>query len=175
MTVRNLPALLAPRSIAVLGASNRRDSVGGVLFRNLLLGEYDGVVHPVNPKYESVQGVRAYGSVLELEAAPDLGVVCTPPATVPGIISELASVGARAAVVITAGLSGEAEREVLKTARSAGLRILGPNCVGFLAPGAGLNCSFAHTDALPGHLAFLSQSGGLTTAVLDWARSRDIG
>ena len=113
LTVRNLPALLVPRSIAVLGASNRRDSVGGVLFRNLLLGEYDGVVHPVNPKYESVQGVRAYGSVLELEAAPDLGVVCTPPATVPGIISELASVGARAAVVITAGLSGEAEREVL--------------------------------------------------------------
>ncbi|MDX1392835.1 MAG: GNAT family N-acetyltransferase [Gemmatimonadota bacterium] len=175
MSVRNLESLFEPRSIAVLGASNRAGSVGTVLFRNIILGGYRGVVYPVNPKYESVQGVRAYESVRELDPAPELGVVCTPPATVPGLIGELAEVGAKAVVVITAGLTPEIEEEALAGARAGGLRMLGPNCVGFLTPGARLNCSFAHTDALPGRLAFLSQSGGLTTAVLDWAKSRDIG
>jgi len=182
--IRNLEALLHPRSIAVVGASNREHSVGGVLFRNLLRGGYDGIISPINPKYESVQGVRAHAHVRDLdpEARPELGVVCTPPDVVPLVIDELGEAGARAAVVITAGLRDVAgargatyETGMLEAARRHGMRILGPNCVGFLAPGAGLNCSFAHTDARPGRLAFLSQSGGLTTAVLDWAGSRGIG
>ena len=184
MSIRGLDALLHPRSIAVIGASNRKDSVGGVLFRNLLLGGYGGVISPVNPKHQSIQGVRAYASVRDLDAAvrPDLGVVCTPAASVPGVIHELGEAGARAAVVITAGLrdvegpGGDSyEAGMMAAARAHGIRILGPNCVGFLAPGSGLNCSFAHIGARPGRLAFLSQSGGLTTAVLDWAASRGIG
>lgn len=180
--MNNLDALFAPRSIGVVGASIKEDSVGGVLFKNLLRGHYSGIVSPINPKYRSVQGVRAYARVSDVEEPPDLGVVCTPPAIVPQVVRELAEAGARAAIVITAGITDDSadgepslRAQMLEAARSTGMRLLGPNCVGLLAPWSGLNCSFAHTDALPGHLAFLSQSGGLTTSVLDWAKGQGFG
>lgn len=137
---------------------------------------------PVNPKYEAVAGVRAYRDLAGLPAAPDVAVVCTPPSTVPGLVAQLGAMGVKAAIVLTAGLSASKDAEgrtlqqaMLDAARPHLLRILGPNCVGLLVPGVGLNASFAHINALPGNLAFVSQSGALTTAVLDWAGSRGIG
>lgn len=183
MTVRNLEALFAPRSVAVIGASRRPGSVGATVIRNALDAGFKGAaVTPVNPKYESVAGVRAYPDVASLPQAPELAVICTPPRTIPGIIRELASAGARAAVVLTAGLNREQDRDgrtlqqaMLDAAKPHLLRILGPNCIGLMVPGIGLNASFAHDQPLPGKLAFVTQSGALATAVLDWSKSKGVG
>lgn len=182
MSIRNLGFLFHPRSVAVIGASPRPCSVGNTVFRNMNAGRFDGLVFPVNPKYREIEGRQAYAKVSDLPAVPDLAVICTPPRTVPGLISELGRHGTRAAIVITAGLGAMSEREdknlrqaMLDAARPHLLRILGSNCVGLLIPGIGLNASFAHTDALPGRVAFVSQSGALMTGVLDWAKSRGIG
>jgi len=182
MSVRNLDALLHPNSIAVIGASERRHSVGATVMRNLVRSGFAGTIYAVNPKHRSVFGVRSHPSIDKLPATPDLAVVCTPPATVPGIIDALGKRGTRAAIVLTAGLNAAHDEQgrtlgqaMLDAARPHLLRILGPNCVGLLVPGIGLNASFAHTDALKGSIAFISQSGALVTAVLDWAKSRRIG
>ncbi len=182
MSQRNLDRLFAPRSVAVVGASNRPRSVGATVMRNLLQGGFSGAILPVNPKYEAVAGVRAYRSLADLPAVPDLAVVCTPPAAVPGVIGELGAAGTKAAVVLTAGLSAGKDAQgrtlqqaMLEAAQPHLLRVLGPNCVGLIVPSLGLNATFAHTGAAPGTLAFVSQSGALTTAVLDWAGSRGIG
>ncbi len=182
MTVRHLDRLFRPRSVAVIGASRRPDSVGYRITRNLLEAGFEGPVMPVNPRADSIAGVAAFADIDALPETPDLAVVCTPPRAVPGVIAALGAAGTRAAVVITAGLSALADddgrpldRAMLEAAGRTGLRILGPNCVGLLSPHVGLNASFAHAPALAGRLAFVSQSGGLCTAVLDWARSRGIG
>ncbi|WP_151445637.1 bifunctional acetate--CoA ligase family protein/GNAT family N-acetyltransferase [Lacisediminimonas profundi] len=181
MSIRNLSYLFNPASVAVIGASGRPGSVGATVLRNVLEGGFKGEIYPVNPKYDELQGVKCYRHLHDLPHAPDLAVICTPPVTVPGIIRALGKRGTHAAVVITAGMGvpdGEGVRltqHMLDAARPQLLRILGPNCVGMLVPGIGLNASFAHTGALPGRIAFISQSGALVTAVLDWARSRGIG
>jgi acetyltransferase len=182
MSVRNLQHLFAPGSIAVIGASEKSNSVGATVLRNVIAGGFKGAIFPVNPKYATLQGLKTWHSVARLPQAPDLAVICTPPATVPGIIAELGERGTRAAVVLTAGLGTAKDghgrtlkQAMLDAANPYLLRILGPNCVGLLVPGIGLNASFAHTDALPGRIAFVSQSGALVTGVLDWARSRGIG
>ncbi len=182
MSTRNLDYLLAPRSVAVIGASERPASVGRTVFRNLLDGGFAGPVWPVNPKYTEVAGRPAYANVKALPQAPDLAVICTPPPTLPGLIEELGSRGTRAVAVLSAGVAAATDRKgrsitelMLKAARPHLLRILGPNCVGLLVPGLGLNASFAPVSSAPGPLAFVSQSGALVTAVLDWANSRGIG
>jgi acetyltransferase len=182
VSIRNLDFLFHPRSVAVIGASKRAASIGSTVMRNLLAGGFDGPVMPVNPKYRAVAGVLAYPDVSSLPEIPDLGVICTPPATVPSLIDALGSRGAKAAVVLTAGLAREQgadgrslHQAMLDAARPHLMRILGPNCVGIMIPGVALNASFAHTHPAPGHIAFVTQSGALATAVLDWARSRDIG
>ena len=182
MTVRNLEYLFHPASVAVVGASNTPGSVGTVVFRNMLRAGFGGIVTPINPRHKAVQGVRAYPALREAPDPPDLAVICTPPETVPELIRELGEVGGRAAVVLTAGLSAREgpsgtslQEEMLAAARPHRLRILGPNCIGIMVPGIGLNGSFAHLEVLPGSLAFLSQSGALCTAVLDWARAGGIG
>ncbi|MGE3167023.1 MAG: bifunctional acetate--CoA ligase family protein/GNAT family N-acetyltransferase [Planctomycetota bacterium] len=180
MTVRHLEHLLRPTSIAVVGASNRPQSVGATVMRNLLHGGFAGPILPVNPNSPSVCGVLAYRSVAELPMAPDLAVVCTPAATVPDIVATLAERGTRAAAIISAGFREAApelrlSQRLLDAARPKLMRLLGPNSVGLLVPPIGMNASFAHANALSGNLAFVSQSGGMCTAVLDWARSRGIG
>lgn len=183
MSVRNLESLFEPRSVAVIGASRRPGSVGAVVMRNLLDAGFKGTaVTPVNPKYKSVADTRAYPSVAGLPEAPDLAVICTPPRTVPGIVRELGERGTKAAVVLTAGLAAERVRDgrtlqqaMLDAAKPHLLRILGPNCIGLMVPGIGLNASFAHDRPLAGKLAFVTQSGALATAVLDWSKSRGIG
>lgn len=182
MSVRNLDALFQPTSVAVLGASNTPGSIGGIMMRNLLRGGFDGPIMPVNPKYSSVAGVLTYPDVRSLPVSPDLAIICTPPKIVPDLIAQLGERGAKAAAVITAGMSEQQHAEgraiqqnMLEAAKPHLLRILGPNCVGLLVPGLGLNATFAHTEIEPGSLAFVSQSGGFCTATLDWAKARGIG
>lgn len=181
MSLRHLDSLFRPRSVAVIGASNSPKSIGGVVMRNLLKGGFDGPIMPVNPKYQAVAGVLTYPDVANLPVTPDLAVICTPPATVPDLITQLGQKGTHGAVVITAGLSAKYRGEttiqdaMLAAARPHMLRILGPNCVGLILPEIGLNASFAHAEIDGGSLAFVSQSGGFCTATLDWAKARGIG
>ncbi|WP_298720691.1 bifunctional acetate--CoA ligase family protein/GNAT family N-acetyltransferase [uncultured Ferrovibrio sp.] len=182
MTIRNLDKLFAPRSVAVIGASDRPTRVGTVVLSNILSGGFQGSIWPVNPKYRALQGLTCYPDVRALPASPDLAVICTPPDTVPGLIGTLGETGCRAVIVLTAGLSSgktpdgrTLQQAMLDAAKPHLLRILGPNCVGMLVPGLRLNASFAHTSAEPGQLAFVSQSGALCTIVLDWAKQHGIG
>jgi acetyltransferase len=181
MTMRNLDRLLKPGAVTLIGASRRPGSVGAVVARNLFHAGFDGPIMPVNPRERSIEGVLCYNSVAELPVTPDLAVICTPPPTVPGLIDELGRRGTRAAVVISAGFaeSGEAGRrlqqEMLDAARPHLLRIIGPNCLGVMVPGRGLNASFVHVPPLKGELALVGQSGAVVTSIVDWAGSRGIG
>jgi acetyltransferase len=179
VSVRNLDALFHPRSVAVVGASDRQDSVGATVVRNLLRAGFHGPVMPVHPGLRSVGGVLAYRDVASLPVPAELAVICTPPEPVPALVGELGRRGTRAAVLVAAGFGEPAGVKLLEAALAAArphcLRLLGPNCLGVIVPGIGLNASFAHTDARPGELAFVSQSGALCTAVLDWARSAGVG
>ena len=182
MSIRNLDALFKPRSVAVIGASPRPGSVGLVLTRNLLAGGFSGPIHAVNPRHAEVAGLPVYRDVSRLPEAPDLAVICTPPATVPGLVAELARRGTRGAVVVTAGFKelGSAEgrrleQAILDAARPGLLRVIGPNCVGVMSTAVGLNATFAHIGARKGNVAFVTQSGAMATTVLDWASDRGIG
>ena len=175
MSIRHLDRLLEPHAVAVVGASDRIGSVGATVWRNLRAGHHAGPIRAVNPKHATIDGEAAYARVGDLPEVPDLAIVCTPPATVAELIDELGRLGTRAAIVMTAGLDADQKQAMLDAARPYLLRVLGPNCLGLLSPHRGLNASFAHTDALPGEIAFVSQSGALVTAVLDWAKSRRIG
>ncbi|MEP2827881.1 bifunctional acetate--CoA ligase family protein/GNAT family N-acetyltransferase [Parvibaculum sp.] len=181
MSIRNLDLMYAPKSVALLGASARKGSVGNVLLRNLLAGGLPGPVWAVNPKGGQMEGVDVFKDVASLPEAPDLAVIATPPQTVPGLVDELGKRGTKAAVVITAGFGelGEEGRalqaKMLEAAKPYLLRIAGPNCIGIAAPGNGLNASFVHVPPEKGNVAFVSQSGAVVTAVLDWASSRGIG
>ena len=182
MSIRNLDRLFAPRSVAVVGVSAREGSVGGIVLRNLLAGGFQGPVWAVNRHRGEVAGVEVWPDVASLPGVPDLAIICTPPATVPQLVAELGRKGTRAAVVVTAGLKQRAaedgptcEQAMLDAARPFLLRVLGPNCIGELVPGLGLNASFAPGNAAPGQLAFVTQSGALATAMLDWANSQGIG
>jgi acetyltransferase len=179
MSIRNLRSLLKPKSVVLVGASDKRGAVGEVLARNLL--DFKGELYFVNPKHSALFERRCWKDVASLPAPPDLAVICTPAATVPDLIHALGMRGTHAAIVVSAGFgeagaSGQAlQQSILDAARDSTLRIVGPNCIGVLNPSFGLNASFSHDAALPGSLAFLTQSGALLTAVLDWARSRGIG
>ena len=181
MSSRNLDALFAPASIALIGASDRKGSVGDVLAANLLAGGFKGRVMFANAAGRPVHGVAAANSVAGLPQAPDLAVVATPAAATPGLIAELGARGCRAAVVISAGFEGEdaecaARRAaLLDAARPHRLRIVGPNCLGILSPGAGVNASFARTNPPAGPLALVAQSGAVAAAALDWAPAHGLG
>ncbi len=182
MTIRNLDHLFKPTSIALIGASRDKGSVGAQIAHNLFSSGFDGPIMPVNPKHRAVQGVLTYPDIASLPLTPDLAIIATPPATVPGIVAELSGRGTKAVVVITAGFGQDEEREgeatrqaMLDAARPHLLRIVGPNCLGVLVPEIGLNASFAHLSPNPGRLAFVAQSGAVVTSVLDWATSRGIG
>jgi acetyltransferase len=149
--------------------------------RNVMSGGFRGPVWPVNLRRDVVAGLPAWATPTQLPSAPDLAIICTPAASVPGLIAELGALGARAAVVLSAGLeapTAEAQTlcsAMLQAARRYALRILGPNCIGLIVPGIGLNASFAHLGARAGGIAFVAQSGALTTAMLDWAHGAGVG
>lgn len=181
MSIRHLQHFFRPRSVAVIGASARPGSVGATVLANLAGAGFSGAIWPVNPKYRELLGMPVLADVAELAQAPELAVICTPAATVPGIVAILGARGCKAALVLSSGMDaagpdGRSLRQaMLDAARPHLLRILGPNCVGLLVPDVKLNASFAPVPALPGRLAFVAQSGALVTAVLDWARARNIG
>ncbi len=175
MSIRHLDSMFDPASVAVFGASDRAASVGATVWHNLRHGGYGGRLYAVNPRQPLLDGVAAFADVAALPEAPELAVICTPPATVPGLIAELGARGTHAAVVLTAGLDAVQKQAMLAAARPHLLRVLGPNCLGLLNPHIGLNASFAHVGATPGSLAFVSQSGALVTGLLDWAAGRGIG
>ncbi|HEX3483592.1 MAG TPA: bifunctional acetate--CoA ligase family protein/GNAT family N-acetyltransferase [Micropepsaceae bacterium] len=182
MSIRNLDAIFRPRSVALIGASDRPCSAGLVTLQNLLAGGFQGPIAPVNPKHKIIAGRPVYPDVQSLPFTPDLAVICTPPRTVPQLISDLAARGTKGAVVITAGFgelgSDEGHRlqqAILAAAQPHLLRIIGPNCLGVLSTPAGLNASFAPGSAKKGGIALIAQSGAMLTTVLDWANARSIG
>ena len=177
MSIRNLQPLLRPRSLALVGASARPGSLGAIVLANVLEAGFEGTVDLVNPHRVDVPGTRWVASVGELQAAPELAIIMAPAAAVPSIIAELGALGSRCAVVLSAGISQDSvlRQRMLDAAKPNLLRIVGPNCLGVMAPHAGLNATFARTQARPGRLALISQSGALVTAILDWADTRGIG
>jgi acetyltransferase len=175
MTIRHLDRLLEPASVAVLGASSRPASVGATVWNNLLASGFAGPVWAVNPNHAAIGTTATFPTVAALPQAPELALICTPPATVADLVAQLAERGTRAAVVMTAGLTPAQKQAALDAARPHLLRLLGPNCIGLMSPRIGLNASFAHRDGMPGPIAFVSQSGALVTAMIDWAAARGIG
>jgi len=177
MTIRNLEPLLHPRTIAVIGGSDRHGSLGAAILNNLLEGGFTGLIEAVNLHSIARPGVACATSIETLARTPDLAIVVTPAATVPGIIDALGRRGCRVAVVISAGVHEDStlRQAMLDAAKPHLLRIVGPNCLGVLMPHIGLNASFAASPAAPGRLALISQSGALVTAMLDWAADRQVG
>jgi len=182
VSIRNLDKIFEPHRIAVIGASDTPISVGYTVLRNLVGSGFRGVVYPVNPRRESIQGIQAYKDIPSLPHAPDLAVICTPAPTVPAIIRQCGEAGTKGVVIISAGFrevgpEGK-ELEVLvrqEQRKFDGMRILGPNCLGLIVPGISLNASFAAASPAKGNIGFISQSGALCTSVLDWALDEGIG
>ena len=176
-----LDALFAPRTVAIIGATEAPGSVGRTLLKNLRSGSFQGAVYPVNLQHEQVLGVKAFPHVTAIPERIDLAVIATPAATVPGVLAECAQAGVRGAVIISAGFrecgpAGAAwEKEILAVVRQGKMRLIGPNCLGVMVPHRGLNATFASTLARPGSVAFLSQSGALCTAILDWSLRENVG
>ncbi len=175
-----LDPIFWPKTVAVLGATERQGSVGRSVVWNLLSSPFGGTVYPVNPNRPSVLGIRTYPNLAELPEKPDLVVVTTPAATVPGILRQAVDLGVTSGIVISAGFKehGEAgmelERQIAKIIRGK-MRLIGPNCLGVMNPISGLNATFASAMARPGNVAFISQSGALCTAVLDWSLRELVG
>jgi acetyltransferase len=176
-----LDSIFSPKVVAVIGATENRGSVGRTVFQNLGRGGFDGVVYPVNPKRGSVLSVKAYPNIASIPEKVDLAVICTPAKSAPGLIQECIKAGVPGAVIISAGFKEtgaegvKLEQQILSDARKAGMRIIGPNCLGVMMPQKGLNATFATAIAVPGNVGFLSQSGALCTAVLDWSLKESVG
>ncbi|MBD2497840.1 bifunctional acetate--CoA ligase family protein/GNAT family N-acetyltransferase [Nostoc sp. FACHB-280] len=176
-----LDAIFAPKTVAVIGASETPGSVGRTLLWNLITNPFGGTVFPVNPKRHSVLGIKAYPKIADIPETVDLAVIATPAPTVPGIIAECVDAGVKSAIVISAGFkeAGAAgialEQQILAQARRGNIRIIGPNCLGVMSPLSGLNATFASAMARPGNVGFISQSGALCTAILDWSFQENVG
>lgn len=176
-----LDAFFRPRSVAVVGATEKIGHVGRAVVWNLLSTPFDGTIYPINPKRASVLGVRSYSSIASVPEPVELAVVATPAESVPAVIQECASAGVSGAIIISAGFRETGERgldleaRVLSAARQSKLRILGPNCLGVMCPVTGLNATFAKGMALRGTVAVISQSGAICTALLDWSKREHVG
>jgi acetyltransferase len=176
-----LDVFFSPKTVAVVGASEKPGSVGRTILSNLVSSPFGGTVYPVNPKRSSVLGMKAYPSIAEIPEAVDLAVIVTPAPSVPAIVRECGENGVRGAIVISAGFKeigpagAEIERQLVQEAHATHIRVIGPNCLGVMAPLTGLNATFATTIARPGSVGFISQSGALCTAVLDWSLKELVG
>ena len=176
-----LDPLFRPRSVAVIGATEKKGSVGRTVLWNLISSPFGGAVLPVNPKRDNILGIRAYPSLAEVDQAVDLAVIVTPAPSVPDVMAECAAKGVKGAIVISAGFreigreGEELERRILAQAREARIRVIGPNCLGVMNPIGGLNATFAAGMAAAGSVGFVSQSGALLTAVLDWSAREGLG
>ena len=178
MSIYRLDKAFAPRSVVVVGASPREKSPGHAVLKNLRGGGFGGDIQLVNPHYDAIEGVRAVKSYTDLPSAPDLAVIGVPPHAVPSTIAAAGAKGTAAAIILTAGLGhgpGSLAEASEKAARAAGLRLIGPNCLGVLVPGDKLNASFAASMPRAGDLALISQSGAIATGLVEWAAVRGIG
>jgi acetyltransferase len=182
MSIRHLDKIFKPQRVAVIGASDDRTKVGYNVLRNLIGAGFGGVVYPINARREAVQGIQAYPNIGALPRPPDLAIVCTPATGVPELVRECGEAGVRGMVIVSAGFreagpEGRAleERVLIERNRFDDLRIIGPNCLGVIAPHVGLNASFAADMPERGHIALISQSGALCTSLLDWAGQQKIG
>jgi acetyltransferase len=176
-----IDAIFSPQNVAVIGATEKPNAVGRTVLWNLISNPFGGAVFPVNPKRSNVLGVKAYPNVAAVPEKVDLAVITTPAPSVPGIIAECADIGVEGAIIISAGFKetgepgAELERQVMAHARRGGMRIIGPNCLGVMNPVSGLNATFASDMARRGSVGFISQSGALCTAVLDWSLRENVG
>lgn len=177
----NLDIFFHPQTVAVIGASERVGSVGRTLLWNLISSPFGGTVFPVNPKRRSLLGITAYPSVSDLPVPIDLAIIATPAETVPAVVEQCAAAGVKGAIIISAGFrevgpAGQAlEEAVSRAAERGGLRVIGPNCLGVMSPCTGLNATFARSMAHLGTVGFISQSGALCTAILDWSLRQHVG
>jgi len=180
-TPRSLQPIFAPKTVAVIGATEKAGSVGRTVIWNLISSPFGGTVYPVNPKRENILGIRAYPNIKDLPDKIDLAVIVTPAPTVPAIIEECVEAGVKGAIVISAGFKevgpegAQLETKILEHARQGKMRVIGPNCLGVMNPLTGLNATFATATARPGNVAFISQSGALCTSVLDWSFKEHVG
>jgi acetyltransferase len=178
---RTLDIFFHPKNVAVIGATEALHSVGRSILSNLKDAPFPGAIYPVNPKHDTLLGLPCYPNIASVPAPVDLAVIATPAGTVPAVIGECAAADIPAAVIISAGFreigerGASLEREILDIARRSGMRIVGPNCLGLMSPHHMLNATFASSMARPGHLGFISQSGALCTAILDWSRREMVG
>jgi acetyltransferase len=176
-----LSALFQPSTVAVIGATDKMGSVGRTVLWNLISSPFGGTVFPVNPNHHSVMGIKAYPTIAAVPEPVDLAIIATPAATVPGIVEDCVAAGVKGAVILSAGFketgaAGSAlEQQILAAARQSQLRIMGPNCMGLMIPPLGLNATFASTIARPGSVGFISQSGALCSAILDWSLRENVG
>jgi acetyltransferase len=178
---RQLDAFFFPRSIAVIGATDKTGHLGRTVMWNLVANASERTIYPVNHRKSAVFGIRAYPDIGSVPAPVDLAIVVTPAETVPGMIRECGQAGVRGAIVLSAGFRETGERgllleqETVANARAAGIRLIGPNCLGVMYPHSGLNATFAPTMASPGRVALISQSGTILAAVLDWSLREHVG
>lgn len=178
---RSLDVIFAPKTVAVVGATEKQGSVGRTILWNLLSNPFGGTVYPINVTRPNVLGIKAYPNVKQVPEQIDLAVIVTPAPTVPDVIADCVDAGVRGAIVISAGFKevgpagAELERKILEHARRGRMRIIGPNCLGVMRPFGGLNATFAGDMARPGSVGFISQSGALGTAVLDWSLREHVG
>ena len=176
-----LDSFFVPRSVALIGASEAPASVGRTILWNLLSSPFGGTVFPVNPARDAVLGIKAYRNVAAVPAAIDLAIIATPATTVPELVNECAQCGVKSAIIISSGFKEvgsegvKLEAQVLANARRGRMRVIGPNCLGLMCPPTGLNATFAATMARPGNVGFISQSGALCTAILDWSLQEFVG
>ena len=178
----SLDPIFSPRSVAVIGATDRQGSVGRTVLWSLVSSPFGGTVYPVSEKRANVLGIKAYRKVGEIPERVDLAVIVTPADGVPAVIGQCVSAGVRGAIVISAGFKEfgehgqELERQILEKIRESGMRVIGPNCLGVMNPIGGLNATFApNSMARAGNVAFISQSGALCTAILDLAKQEMVG
>jgi acetyltransferase len=181
MNTHYLAPLFTPQSVVLFGASDRADSVGGVVFRNLLTSGFEGRIYGINPKRAEVQGHKAYSSLDDIDDTIDLAVVATPAKSIPAIVEACGERGIRMMLILSAGFretgpeGRKLEDRVTQMVRRYDIRLMGPNCLGIIRPDKGLNITFGNNNAKPGNLAFVSQSGAICTAILDWAEKNGVG
>lgn len=174
-------AIFRPKTVALVGATEKIGSVGRTVLWNLLQNPFGGTIFPVNPKHRSVLGIKAYPTVKDVPEAVDLAIIATPAPTVPEIIRQCVDAGVKGAIILSAGFKeagfagSELEQQICAELKRSKLRIIGPNCLGLMNPHYGLNATFASTMALPGNVGFISQSGALCTAILDWSFQENVG
>ncbi|MDX1417722.1 MAG: CoA-binding protein, partial [Candidatus Promineifilaceae bacterium] len=181
LTGNPLDVLFSPRSVAVIGATEREGSVGRVVVNHLKASSFAGKIYPINPNWLNILGLKAYAHIKDVDEGIDLAIIATPAPTVPKIVRQCADAGVKACIILSAGFretgaQGAAmEEEILRIARQSRMRIVGPNCLGIMYPYGGFNATFASQSVIAGSVGFVSQSGALCSAVLDWSLKENVG